>query len=970
MSSIGADSTTRNLLSLPRPLHNDSAGYHFADVWSGMGPSRKRKRAEIAVGIDGEAINIYDLETPRLVTSHALSPVSSFTCAPCTLRLKASTTVASQRLTYISLAGPKHQLVCYADLKPESGKQPSTSPITPSTVFKHDLPHSEHPVVYLDVLPVSLKDQKPRVPADLLTVRQDGMIQSYSGDLHEERWQASLGAVLGSSSADADASAYKVEYVASTDATIARRGLLAGREDVLSLLDSHVTTPKRPSSPLLILMTTKSADKKSVKTGRQLHLLTVRSKRGLSSNTGHGALQCLLSWDLPASAGVLSTSSRPVLHAASGTFQFILNGALHTWNLTASLPKLLPPLTLDKQPPASFLRVSNSVVLTANGASATMYDIHYQSVAASFRIALPHSKTARKKRKVAQAVASPLPSSVRLLSYDARSGVATAIAGDQLLGIEIDFQATVNRSSKRKAGGSLLDAMGHGLRAGDINRKPNLGLDQLPNALTKLFSLPCAAKESVWKERKQKLTQYAAEGNIESFEREFEQLVSDFDASSRPRKRAKSSLEKQSHQMDPDTGSTTRVSNGVGLEATLNADTNTLEPIFDQRVPLLVLRSLFTTVGDENAGVSGTRVSAGRRLEVAFFPPKVFDWLLLSGNFSMPNIQKALRQDSSSHTASFSIEAEEVIRSLMVLDPQAHVLLLVLESPCYLGADEVVQAINILMESLGFLGDPTEAAPLAITENGDKDMADDDAMEIEGEAAEEELEHAVALLDDGDNARDQALSRALLRLHSFPIPTVTAALKRNTSRAGVISLIQMFRNELARDGWLSACLNDDLAVSAEDEAPDQSIKLIGDLLTCALDSVGISGWVGYSLAFDVTDGAAEIINVLKAEVATTLEGVEDALQAANLLGQVLRYGKSASAVRSQAAAKTTTDNGHIIVRTGPVEDQMLPLGLKVEQDISRTKVGAGGEIQKRSARDVGRLKSMRVGKYSVESIVI
>ena len=52
---------------------------------------------------------------------------------------------------------------------------------------------------------------------------------------------------------------------------------------------------------------------------------------------------------------------------------------------------------------------------------------------------------------------------------------------------------------------------------------------------------------------------------------------------------------------------------------------------------------------------------------------------------------------------------------------------------------------------------------------------------------------------------------------------------------------------------------------------------------------------------------------------------------------------------------------------------ILPLGLKpiaASMVVSKTRIGAGGEVVERSRRDVGRLRSRMVGRYSFERIVI
>ena len=49
------------VVSLPRPVDHSTGRYVVSDVHGGTPGSRKRKRAELAVGIDGEGINLYDV---------------------------------------------------------------------------------------------------------------------------------------------------------------------------------------------------------------------------------------------------------------------------------------------------------------------------------------------------------------------------------------------------------------------------------------------------------------------------------------------------------------------------------------------------------------------------------------------------------------------------------------------------------------------------------------------------------------------------------------------------------------------------------------------------------------------------------------------------------------------------------------------------------------------------------------------
>ena len=47
--------------SLPRPIDRSNGRYVVGEVYGGVPGLKKRKRSELAVGIDGEGINLYDV---------------------------------------------------------------------------------------------------------------------------------------------------------------------------------------------------------------------------------------------------------------------------------------------------------------------------------------------------------------------------------------------------------------------------------------------------------------------------------------------------------------------------------------------------------------------------------------------------------------------------------------------------------------------------------------------------------------------------------------------------------------------------------------------------------------------------------------------------------------------------------------------------------------------------------------------
>jgi hypothetical protein len=61
MSSRVSLQTPYVVASLPRPIDRSTGRYVVGDVYGGAPGSKKRKRSELAVGVDGEGVNIYDV---------------------------------------------------------------------------------------------------------------------------------------------------------------------------------------------------------------------------------------------------------------------------------------------------------------------------------------------------------------------------------------------------------------------------------------------------------------------------------------------------------------------------------------------------------------------------------------------------------------------------------------------------------------------------------------------------------------------------------------------------------------------------------------------------------------------------------------------------------------------------------------------------------------------------------------------
>jgi hypothetical protein len=282
----------------------------------------------------------------------------------------------------------------------------------------------------------------------------------------------------------------------------------------------------------------------------------------------------------------------------------------------------------------------------------------------------------------------------------------------------------------------------------------------------------------------------------------------------------------------------------------------------------------------------------------------------------------------------------------------------------------LLSAIRIVMSSLGMVQDPAKSNHLLT--NGDVGTSDAEmtAINFELDQAEEELQVAEYYLGDQSSTRAQALSAALDKLETCPVAATVQGIRRLYRPEETLSLINILRTELIRDGWTTRYLDKSLFDeddAGEEEEQNGSIHTIADLLCRCIDSVRPSGWLANETLlanFGGQHGTAHFFEQLKMEVNAAREGIEEAFQLRALLSQVVSYGKSVQEV----ASRSTGDAVAVAVKeTG---EKMLPLKLRGKENVPSTKVASGGEVKKLSGREKRHLNSHRVGPYTLEKIAI
>jgi hypothetical protein len=170
------------------------------------------------------------------------------------------------------------------------------------------------------------------------------------------------------------------------------------------------------------------------------------------------------------------------------------------------------------------------------------------------------------------------------------------------------------------------------------------------------------------------------------------------------------------------------------------------------------------------------------------------------------------------------------------------------------------------------------------------------------------------------------------------------------------------------------------------EGASLSLDCILKLLSSCLDAIGSVGFLAQS---ENDDFLEKLIPDLKSEVSFAFEGMQETNHLQGLLREVIRYGDSVQGSNHSYIAKPQSQQpnlegqqkrGTIVtlyseanVDQGDIDGRewLLPLSLRASNVVSETKVRkGGGQVSKRSRRDILRLQDRNVGKYSFERLAL
>jgi hypothetical protein len=885
------------------------------------------------------------LQNPQLTTSYALPPSTTFTLAPFSIYRKGTSKTSSERFTYASVTGStqtdKAQLICFHEKSVGDRTETAKTTYTPA---------GDAEILALDALPVTPGGSSKSATHDLLATFNNGDVLCLSANLDTVRWFTRLNSVKVYGA---------IEFVSTATAKAVTRGLLRSREDIASSL---TPTPSDASdiqelTQVLCIATYKAPGLAT------LSLVRIQPRSQDLTTAPSSPLKHLVSWNLKSPINTTSSAKTAIsigqysLHPSSGILHMYSGTNMISYDLSDNVPRLYSESTLPVSTVDSFVRLSQDLLLTTSQQTCCVYDARYRTVQAMLSLdassSISDAASPAKKRKLTQPEPTEQGALVDLLAYYSEHDLVVAVQGSEVIGMQVDASFTHKRV--KQEGTLLLDALGKGLSSANTRE---------------------ALK---WQERKTKLNRYALKGKTQKFEVAIAgDLGIEIDVNKTQKKK-----ENEVKGGPLTNGVGPKIPDEDAMAIDLDQDEDAEDDARRWKIPSVIpanrrpqfhryasyaLSKIFRLTS--SIQVDG---SAHTTLKIHFFPPNVFQWLLQTGHLSAASIRHAMLEESPENAQATSpITDGDIVKALVDFDPDLHILSAVLNHSGHLAVGEVVQSIQLLMQSLD--EEPrAEDTPKLLTNglaSSEEEMDVDITSELE--AATHEVDHALSVLDHGLLVRSHTLRPALIRLHSFSPRIITTTLRSMLPRHDLEELINVLHREMKTGGWSSPLAGDDSDLPASNENPENNaVAIIASLLSCTIDAIGAGAWVAAVGNSADSDSSENIIKALQADTTVALSGFWEAQFIRGLLGEFLRYASNLPKSQKPSNSKLERQGKPFAVARDTGELPMLPLGARPDMGIEKMKPGSRvGKKEEISKREMGMLISKKVPKYSFEKIVI
>ena len=791
----------------------------------------------------------------------------------------------------------------------------SESPNAEITITSISLRKEIAPVLHLDTF-------ETRSGTKVLALHRDGTVTSYSKRLDDAEWHSSINA-----GASKSVSEQPIQATAILSLQQARKTILKNREDILITL-GPLDDAIDPSL-LLVMVRAPAKDANSDSGTLELRIFSIRTPESDMDGLAIGAgrkLQSLVTLAMPEPSLFMSKQSQITIHPASGTIHQEAEGTLAVYDLTGSVPRIVH--TLVRNDAYSYLRLSPELIASSRGASLSILDLQYGSLQGEGSLTLNHEADMDQASKKLNNKWTTTEN-VRLLSYFAPLDVIVALDGLKLFAIQLVTSQKFGGSRKRKRDGLLVNSIGRGTSS--MTGAPPSSGEPDGEQISRGTYLPSSDSQD-WKFQEAALDRCLAQNDI----KEFERLMA-------------AALEIKTYQQDernPVSGGRHHV---------------------DQHAVSYVLKTMFSV--DQTSSRVDLAGDKSMNLSIRIYPPNVGRWLIDRGLVTLSHVEMALKKYQDLPVTS-KLATGSLVRALAKLDPSLEILLSVLANPVPLSSQELVHILITVTRS----PDAEDTENQRLLTNGDgEDSGNKETFQLlNGQTTYQPSSPCPT--PPGTELNRRLLNLAMKRLHACPPSSVARALKKELSTSQLRILVDTLRMEIARSGWLSPYIESLETPDLDLQQDNSQMRFITHLLNCVIDSLGTGGWIlGNSTSDDLAE-TADTIAYMKAEISAALEGIEEATYLKGILGEILLCGKAT--LKSSVKHTGSTEVQHSALPSKPMsvalnpDSQLLPLGLKPTPVVSTTKVGAGGELIKRSKRDIGRLKSKMVGKYSFDQIIV
>ncbi|KAL8712109.1 MAG: hypothetical protein Q9220_003543 [cf. Caloplaca sp. 1 TL-2023] len=876
-----------------------------AEVTSYKG-SKKRKCSEIALAVDNHGVNIYDVRLGSINSSYAVSPVTTFTCPPCSIKISKTGSGEAHNVTYCSVVDPQPRLISFREetkRKVSFGGQLRTSKI--------DLPNVGVPIVHIECVATHQDEEEP-IEIEILCVYEDGQVFCYDQDLTSRKWGAQT-----ASTHDTYQKSPKMHVVQATSTTVqqASRTLLSERADILAALDQNATSY---NSHMLLLTTRSMPDAgKDSQASLDLRIVFIRDIGGSNAEVTsiRPRLEQLASLTIPEPKQAHHETSLRQSHLSNGMFYQLTGDALLVYDLTALAPRLVHNIRFpDSMDVKSFIRISSDIVAVSNKSQIFLIGSQFSSFQAMYD--LPVSRKIRydpQEHGDKQSIISK-PDASQLLSYHSPSGSAIILQDRSLIAVDVSKAITpelLSRKRKRKA--LLIDNIGRGSLSSAENLLPAEHVTAMSGALGGLVD---PRRESAsWKDQKKTLNALLGKGDSRGFD---QMMVS---------------------KLGNETGGRSRDTTTGG----------TPQYILDY-----IIGKMFSTFSLKAAKDSEEfRFLSGLRMHSMY--EKSWRHLVRRGLISTDLIEASLRQQELLG-GNNKLSHEALIQAVADWDTTLAMVLALLQSSCLIKVPEVCHALKITIARFEMLTTSDDLRPVTY-KSEDISLSQDAAGQTQ--LTDSNTDYQLPQKSDELSHLHSLLDAIIAHCGASSTVAVIKALRSQLLTSELRRILDILRMKLAYHGWLSPYIGDSVTADFSKQYPNNKVSMIAKFLNCVIDSLGTHGWLLNSRVAHDAPEAIESVSYMQAAISAALEGIEEATYLQAMLEELLLCGKSA--LNSRATPAQAPRNG---------QRSALPMGLKLDQNISLTKVGAGGEIQPRSQRDIGKLKSRRVPEYSFERIAV